>query len=37
LEQPTALRLPHGTEIVRVVALHADDPKGFLAEVGRYL
>jgi hypothetical protein len=37
LEQPTPLRLPHGTETVSVVALHADDPKGFLAEARRHL
>jgi len=37
LEEPTALRLPHGTETVRLVALYAEDPKAFLAEVGRYL
>jgi hypothetical protein len=37
LEEPTDLRLPHGTERVSVVAFHADDPKAFLAEVRRYL
>jgi hypothetical protein len=37
LEQPTDLRLPHGTERVSVVALRADDPKAFMAEVRRYL
>ncbi|HLL62720.1 MAG TPA: hypothetical protein VK401_06705 [Propionibacteriaceae bacterium] len=37
LDEPTDLRLPHGTERVSVVALYAEDPKGFLAEVRRYL
>jgi hypothetical protein len=37
LERPTELRLPHGIERVSVVALHADDPKAFMAEVRRYL
>ena len=37
LERPTPVRLPAGPETVRVVAIHADDPKGFLADVRRYL
>ena len=37
LERPTTVRLPAGPERVSVVAIHADDPKGFLAEVGRHL
>ncbi len=36
LEQPTALRLPSGTETVSVVTIYADDPKGFSAEVRRH-
>ncbi len=37
LEKPTPLRLPHGTETVSRLAIYADDPKGFLAEVRPYL
>lgn len=37
LERPTTLRLPHGMETVSTISLYADDPKGFLAEVRRYL
>ena len=37
LARSTPLRLPGGSETVSVVAVHADDPKGFLAEVDRYL
>ena len=37
LEEPTTLRLPHGVETVRVIALYAEDPQGFMAEVRRYL
>ena len=37
LEEPTPLRLPHGTETVRVVAIFADDPKAFLAEARGHL
>ena len=37
LEQPTPLRLPHGTETVSVVAIYADDPKAFLAEARHHL
>jgi hypothetical protein len=37
LVEPTALRLPSGPELVRVVAIYADDPKAFLAESRGYL
>jgi hypothetical protein len=37
LEEPTPLGLPHGTETVSRLAIYADDPKGFLAEVRPYL
>lgn len=37
LEQPTDVRLPHGTETVSKINLYADDPKGFLAEVRRHI
>lgn len=33
LEEPTPLRLPHGTETVSLLAFYADDPKAFMAEV----
>ncbi|WP_158716276.1 hypothetical protein [Blastococcus sp. Marseille-P5729] len=35
LEEPTTIRLPHGTERVDVIAVYADDPKAFLADVRR--
>ena len=37
LEQPTPVKLPHGTETVSLVAFYADDPKAFLAEARRHL
>lgn len=35
LEHPTPLRTPRGTQIVRRVAIWADDPVAFMAEVRR--
>jgi myo-inositol-hexaphosphate 3-phosphohydrolase len=37
LERPTPLRLPHGTETVSRVNLHADDPAAFLHEARRFV
>ena len=37
LDRPTELKLPHGGETVNVIAYYADDPKGFLDEVRRYI
>jgi hypothetical protein len=37
LEEPATVRLPHGLETVRVIALYAEDPKGFLTEARRYV
>ena len=37
LEDPTPLRLPHGSETVSRLAIYADDPKAFMAEVRPHL
>ncbi len=37
LDRCTELRLPHGTERVSRIALYAEDPKAFLAEVRRHI
>ncbi|HYP44233.1 MAG TPA: hypothetical protein VEQ66_03435 [Propionibacteriaceae bacterium] len=37
LERPTEVRLPHGRERVRRIALYVDDPKSFLDEVRRHI
>ncbi|GAB3360948.1 hypothetical protein [Modestobacter lapidis] len=36
LDRPAPVRLPTGTEVVHRIALYADDPQGFLAEVRRW-